>query len=47
VSAFGVRARDEVDLVRLNAAVVTAASEAVAPAGASVWLRNVRGATQA
>jgi hypothetical protein len=39
VSAFGVRARDEVDLVRLSDAVVSAAGAAVAPATASVWLR--------
>jgi len=39
VSAFGVRARDEVDLVRLNDAVVAAAGAAVAPASATVWLR--------
>jgi hypothetical protein len=41
VSAFGVRARDEVDLLRLNAAVVIAAGDAVAPVSASVWLRAV------
>ncbi len=33
------KARDEVDLVRLNDAVVAAAGAAVAPASASVWLR--------
>ena len=47
VSAFGVRARDEVDLVRLNDAVISAAGAAVAPASASVWLRNVRSTTPA
>jgi hypothetical protein len=39
VSAFGLRARDEVDLRRIQEAVIAAADDAVAPAGASVWLR--------
>ena len=42
ISAFGVRARDEVDLVTLNAAVVLAAGEAVSPTSASMWLRHFR-----
>ena len=41
VQSFGDRAREEVDLVRLNDAVVTSAREAVAPASASIWLRPV------
>jgi hypothetical protein len=39
VGAFGLLARDEVDLIRLRDSVVLAAEEAVAPASATVWLR--------
>jgi MFS family permease len=40
IGGFTSRARDEVDIEHLRAAVVGTASEAVAPAGASLWLRT-------
>jgi hypothetical protein len=45
VGQFTQRTRDEVDIERLRGAVVGAASEAVAPARASVWLRDRRART--
>jgi hypothetical protein len=45
VGQFTQRTRDEVDIERLRGAVVGTASEAVAPARASVWLRDRRART--
>ncbi|HET7830625.1 MAG TPA: hypothetical protein VFL03_13765 [Candidatus Limnocylindrales bacterium] len=45
VGEFTQRTRDEVDIERLRRAVVGTASEAVAPAGASLWLRDTRAGT--
>jgi hypothetical protein len=41
IEAFANRARDQVDLDMLNAAVVGAIDEAVAPSRASIWLRAI------
>jgi hypothetical protein len=38
--AFAAQLRDEVDLARLNAALVETVNEAVRPASATVWLRS-------
>ena len=40
VSSFARRARDEVDLGRLRAAVVEVVVESVRPAVATIWLRS-------
>jgi hypothetical protein len=40
IARFARRTRDEVDLVRLRQAVVTAADEAIAPTTAALWLRQ-------
>ena len=42
VDAFTEQLRDEVDLTRLRAALVTTAGDAVRPVGATVWLRGAR-----
>jgi hypothetical protein len=42
VGAFAAHARDQVDLDRLREAVVVAVGDAVAPAGAGMWLRTSR-----
>jgi hypothetical protein len=42
VDAFSEQLRDEVDLTRLRAALVTTAGDAVRPVGATVWLRGAR-----
>jgi hypothetical protein len=42
VDAFAEHLREEVDLARLSGAVVVAADEAVRPAGAGLWLRELR-----
>ncbi|HEX5147482.1 MAG TPA: hypothetical protein VFW02_00275 [Candidatus Limnocylindrales bacterium] len=42
VQAFAGQLRDQVDLDRLRGAVVAAADDAVAPTGASLWLRGAR-----
>jgi hypothetical protein len=42
VDAFAARLRDEVDLDRLQAALLVTADEVVRPSGGSVWLRGAR-----
>ena len=42
VDAFAEQLRDEVDLIRLRAALVATADDAVRPVGATVWLRGAR-----
>jgi hypothetical protein len=43
VATFAERLRDEVDLERLQGALIAAADETVRPASASVWLRSTYG----